>query len=105
MTHGISGGILIDISPVLSPRIAVWPGDTPFSQRYLCRMDQGANLDLSTIESTVHLGAHADGPSHYRAGAPGIAARALDGIRHNHVIVLFPDPSLACTVRATEQAG
>lgn len=78
MTHGISPGILIDISPVLSPRIAVWPGDTAFSQRYLCRMDQGANLDLSTIESTVHLGAHADAPSHYRAGAPGIAARSLD---------------------------
>ena len=74
----ISDGILIDISPILSPRIAVWPGDTPFSQRYLCRMDEGANLDLSTVQSTVHLGAHADGPSHYRAGAPGIDARPLD---------------------------
>lgn len=69
---------LIDISPVVSPRIGVWPGDTPFSQRYLCRLDDGANLDLSTIETTVHLGAHADAPSHYRAGGAGIAARSLD---------------------------
>lgn len=69
---------LWDLSPPLHPGIAVWPGDTPFSHRYLCRIDQGANLDLSTIEATVHLGAHADAPSHYGAGAPGIAARPLE---------------------------
>ena len=69
---------LWDLSPLLHPGIAVWPGDTPFSHRYLCRIDQGANLDLSTIEATVHLGAHADAPSHYGAGAPGIAARPLE---------------------------
>ncbi len=70
-------GRLWDLSPPIHPGLAVWPGDTPFSQRYLCRIDQGANLDLSTIEGTVHLGAHADAPSHYGAGAPGIAARPL----------------------------
>ncbi len=69
---------VLDISPPLRPGIAVWPGDTPFSQRWLCRMDQGANLDLSTIETTLHLGAHADGPSHYTLGAPGIGERPLD---------------------------
>ena len=71
-------GKLWDLSPPIHPGLAVWPGDTPFSQRYLCRIDQGANLDLSTIETTVHLGAHADAPSHYGAGAPGIAARPLE---------------------------
>lgn len=69
---------LLDISPPITPRIAVWPGDTPFSQRWLCRMDQGANLDLSTVESTLHLGAHADGPSHYALGRPGIGERPLE---------------------------
>ena len=69
---------LVDISPVVSPRIGVFPGDTPFSQRYLCRLDKGANLDLSTIETTVHLGAHADAPSHYAPGGAGIAERDLD---------------------------
>ncbi len=68
---------IIDISPPITPAIAVWPGDTPFSQRYLCRFAEGANLDLSTIETTVHVGAHTDGPSHYRAGAPGIGERDL----------------------------
>lgn len=69
---------LHDISPTIDPGLAVWPGDTPFSQRWLCRLDQGANLDLSTVETTLHLGAHADGPSHYAPGALGIGERPLD---------------------------
>ena len=69
---------LIDISPPIHPGISVWPGDTPFSQRWLCRMDQGSNLDLSTVETTLHLGAHADGPSHYALGSPGIGERPLE---------------------------
>lgn len=69
---------LLDISPPITPRIAVWPGDTPFSQAWLCRLDQGANLDLSSVTTTVHLGAHADGPSHYALGAPGIGERPLE---------------------------
>jgi arylformamidase len=40
-------------------------------------MDQGSNLDLSTVETTLHLGAHADGPSHYALGRPGIGERSL----------------------------
>lgn len=69
---------LIDISPPITPGIGVWPGDTPFSQRYLCRMSEGANLDLSSIHTTVHLGAHADAPSHYGLAAPGIGERPLE---------------------------
>jgi arylformamidase len=72
-----SDGPIIDISPVISPRIAVWPGDVPFSSRYLCRIDEGANLDLSSITTTVHLGAHTDAPSHYLGGGEGIGARSL----------------------------
>ena len=69
---------LHDITPPITPAIAVWPGDTPFTQEWLCRLDQGSNLDLSTIHSTVHLGAHTDGPSHYALGAPGIGERPLE---------------------------
>ena len=70
--------MLIDISPTLSPETAVWPGDTPFSQRFLCRIEEGANIDLSTINTTVHVGAHCDAPSHYREGLPSIEERSLD---------------------------
>ncbi len=37
-------------------------------------MAMGANLDLSSIHTTVHLGAHADAPSHFGQGADSIEA-------------------------------
>ena len=63
-----------DISQLISPRLAVWPGDVPFSRSVALSMAEGANLDLSSVTATLHLGAHADAPSHYAAGAAGMAA-------------------------------
>jgi len=68
---------LIDISPLISPRIGVWTGDTPFSHEYLCTIKEGSNLDLSYMKTTMHLGAHADAPSHYIHPGEGIAERSL----------------------------
>ncbi len=70
--------VLYDITPELSPRLAVWPGDTPLSREVLLDMKQGANITLSTLHATVHLGAHADAPSHYGADAPTIEMRDLE---------------------------
>ena len=69
--------MLIDISPTICSLTAVWPGDTPFSHRFLCRIEEGANIDLSTIQTTVHIGAHCDAPSHYREGLESIEHRSL----------------------------
>jgi arylformamidase len=69
---------LIDISPVLSPRVAVWPGDVPFSRAVALSIAGGANIDLSSITTTVHVGAHTDAPSHYVAGGETIEARPLE---------------------------
>ena len=69
---------IYDISPPISPSLKVWPGDTPPSREVLMDMKRGANLTLSTLRSTVHVGAHADAPSHYGADAPAIDRRNLD---------------------------
>ena len=69
---------IIDISPLISEEIAVWPGDTPFSQIPLCSIADGANIDLSGLKSTVHLGAHADAPSHYIGSGETIDGITLD---------------------------
>src|SRR6202023_3545188 len=61
-----------------SERMAVWPGDTPASRQVLLDMKRGDNITLSTLRATVHLGAHADAPSHYGADAPAIHERRLD---------------------------
>jgi arylformamidase len=70
--------VLYDITPTISPRLAVWPGDTPASRRVLMDLAAGDTVTLSSLEATVHLGAHADAPSHYGLGAPDIAAAQLD---------------------------
>jgi arylformamidase len=69
--------MLYDISPPISPRLAVWPGDTPPSREVLCDIGRGDNITLSTLRATVHLGSHADAPSHYGRG-PAIHERDLD---------------------------
>jgi arylformamidase len=69
---------IIDISPLVSERIGVFPGDAPYRRHISLRIADGANIDLSSIETTVHLGAHADAPSHYVPGGTSIASRALD---------------------------
>lgn len=68
------GTRVLDITPLVSTRLAVWPGDTPASREVLCDMKAGANLTLSTLRATVHLGAHADAPSHYGRDAASIEA-------------------------------
>ncbi len=70
--------MIYDISPAITMNLAVWPGDTPLSREVLSDMSNGANITLSTIRATVHLGAHADGPNHYGHPAPGIGERTLE---------------------------
>ncbi|MCA9291371.1 MAG: cyclase family protein [Phycisphaerales bacterium] len=70
--------MLYDITPVVSPSIRVWPGDTPPSRDVLLDMQRGDNITLSTLRTTVHVGAHADAPSHYGADAPTIDQRSLE---------------------------
>ena len=58
-------GAIIDISPRLSTRIAVFPDDVPLSREVMFDMKRGDALTLSALKATVHLGSHADAPSHY----------------------------------------
>jgi arylformamidase len=70
--------MLYDITPPITDRLRVWPGDTPPTREILLDMKRGANITLSTLRATVHLGAHADAPSHYSTDAPAIDRRGLD---------------------------
>ncbi len=70
--------MLYDITPPITDRLKVWPGDTPTTREVLLDMQRGDNVTLSTLRATVHLGAHADAPSHYGKHAPAIHERSLD---------------------------
>jgi arylformamidase len=69
---------IIDISPLISSELAVFPGDTAFQNPFKMNFDQGSNFTLSQITSTVHLGAHADAPFHYHPNGKTIDQVDLD---------------------------
>jgi arylformamidase len=70
--------MIYDISPPISERLQVWPGDTPPRREILCDISRGDNITLSTLHATVHLGAHADAPSHYGQTTPAMHERSLE---------------------------
>lgn len=69
---------LWDISPILSEKTAVFPGDVPFSRNVSLAFSQGNHLTLSSMRTTLHLGAHADASNHYHASGEGIHQRPLE---------------------------
>ena len=57
---------LFDITRTLSPTLAVWPGDTPFSAQIVSRVSQGEISNLTTLTMSSHTGTHADAPYHIK---------------------------------------
>lgn len=70
--------MIYDITPRISPRTMVWPGDTPPTREVLLDLARGDAVTLSTLRTTVHLGAHADGPNHYQRDGRDVAAQPLE---------------------------
>ena len=69
---------LIDITPVISERTRVYPGDTMPSREVLWRLEDGATVTLSTLRTSVHVGAHADAPCHYGLGGRSMEEQPID---------------------------
>ena len=68
---------LIDISEPISPRTAVFPGDTSFRAEWVMRLDRGHSCSVSALTLSPHCGTHADAPLHYDARGEDIAAADL----------------------------
>jgi arylformamidase len=66
-----------DISPPVSARSPVFPGDTAYAQQWVARIAPGCPVNLSAVTLSPHVGAHADAPLHYADGAPAIGALDL----------------------------
>lgn len=67
-----------DISPPLAPETPAFPGDTAYQQRWTLEIGPGCPVNVSALTFSPHLGAHADAPLHYGAGAPAIGSVSLD---------------------------
>jgi arylformamidase len=73
----LAPSVLLDISPRVSARLGVFPGDVPFSQNVAFDFSLGHALKLSSVSTTVHLGAHADAPCHDAQGGADICSADL----------------------------
>jgi len=67
-----------DITPEIHSGLAVFPGDQKFERKVSLDFQAGDHLALSSIQTTLHLGAHADSSSHYHKSGTGIETRSLN---------------------------
>ena len=92
---------LIDISPLLSERLRVWPGDVPFERPVGRRHEDGTGCALSSIRTTLHVGAHADAPGHTRPDGRAIHELPLE-IFHGPCQVLEVDVRRGARIRPSD---
>jgi arylformamidase len=67
-----------DISPPVAPGSPVFPGDTPYEQRWSATLAPGCPVNVSSITLSPHIGAHADAPLHYDAQGASIGTVDLE---------------------------
>jgi arylformamidase len=68
---------LWDISPPVHEGAPVFPGDTPYRQRWAATIGPGCPVNVSEISLSPHVGAHADAPLHYDPQGATIGAVSL----------------------------
>jgi arylformamidase len=54
-----------DISPIIKPSFAVFPGDVAFKLSKNLEIKEGSSCNISSMTTTLHIGSHADAPCHY----------------------------------------
>jgi len=69
---------LWDISPPIDIHSPVFPGDTPYGQRWCATIGPHCPVNVSAITLSPHVGAHADAPLHYDAQGAAIGAVDLE---------------------------
>ena len=78
---------LIDISILVNEFTAEWPGDTPFSCQWTWEMARGDSVNVSCINSSPHVGTHADAPLHVDPTWPASEALALDAFTGRATVI------------------
>jgi arylformamidase len=78
---------LIDISILVNEFTAEWPGDTPFSCQWTWEIARGDSVNVSCINSSPHVGTHADAPFHVDPTWPASEALALDAFAGRATVI------------------
>lgn len=90
----------LDVSMPLFAGMPVFPGDLPFSDRPLKRIEHGDPYSLSALAFGTHAGTHVDPPCHFVAG--GATTDQLDLDLLNGPCRVVDVPETATSVGAAE---
>ena len=69
---------IYDITRTITADVAEWPGDTPFAQKWVSRMERGDSVNVTALTLSPHTGTHADAPLHYNTAGLPIGEVPLD---------------------------
>ncbi len=72
--------LLYDVTRALTPRTAVFPGDTPVRITPTMQIAQGAACNVTALTLSAHAGTHVDAPRHYSDTGEGVDAISLDAL-------------------------
>lgn len=95
---------LWDISPLVSPELEGWAGDTRFEVTRRWSQANGDSVTVSRVTMSTHLGAHVDAPLHYVPGGADAASMPLDPFLGPARVIRLPRAAVidrAAALRAT----
>ena len=69
---------LVDVSVVLAPGLATYPGNPEYEITPVERIAAGGSSNNSRLVMGTHTGTHVDAPKHFFDDKPGVDALALD---------------------------
>src|ERR1044071_8719605 len=69
---------LVDVSVLLAPGLATYPGNPPFELTAVKRIGAGGSSNTSQLVMGTHTGTHVDAPRHFFDDKPGTDALALE---------------------------
>lgn len=69
--------MLYDLSPALTESYAVWPSDQPLKYKRALEVQRGHSVNITSLEATSHLGAHAVCSQMIETSDPSIGELAL----------------------------
>lgn len=67
-----------DVSPLLEPGAATWPGDAAYEREWTAALAKGDPSNVARLSLSAHLGAHADAPLHLKDGAADSASQPIE---------------------------
>lgn len=70
--------MLYDVTRTISPDIAVWPGDTPYTSKLVMQIAEGSSVNVTTITLSAHTGTHTDAPYHFTSDGRRVGEAALE---------------------------